>query len=107
MAHRKIKKKSLLEAAHDMACGLHKVGAIDVTTMREFDALCLPEVKELDNEEIKEIREQQKVSQAIFAVYLNTSVSTVRQWEQGERHPSGPSLRLLNIVAKKGLEVMC
>jgi len=29
---------------------------------------------------------------------LNVSVNTVRKWEQDERHPSGPSARLLQIA---------
>lgn len=37
---------SLLEVIHDTAKGLHKSGVMDTTTMREFDALCLPEVNE-------------------------------------------------------------
>jgi DNA-binding transcriptional regulator YiaG len=36
------------------------------------------------------------VSQAVLAAILNTSLSTVRQWEIGEKRPSGPSVKLLN-----------
>ncbi len=43
-------------------------------------------------------------SQAVFAAYLNTSVSTVQKWEIGEKSPSGPALKLLNIVERKGLK---
>ena len=57
-------------------------------------------------QQIKQIRLKRKVSQAIFARYLNTSTSTIRQWEQGEKHPRGTSLKLLNLVAKKGLEIL-
>lgn len=38
-------KKRLLTEAHEIAKGLHKAGAFDVTTMKEFDALCLSEVR--------------------------------------------------------------
>ncbi len=37
---------------------------------------------------------------------LNTSPSTVRQWEIGEKQPSGPSLKLLNLIDRKGLEAL-
>jgi putative transcriptional regulator len=37
---------------------------------------------------------------------LNTSLSTVRKWEIGDKHPSGPSLKLLSLLERKGLEVM-
>lgn len=103
---KKIKKQTLLEVAHDMAKGLHAINAIDATTMREFDVLCLPPIKEFSPSEIKKIRLREKVSQPVFAKYLNTSTSTIKQWEQGEKHPRGTSLKLLNLVATKGLEVL-
>jgi putative transcriptional regulator len=98
--------KSLLEVAHEIANDLYEADVINVVTMREYDALCLPPVRELTPREIKRIRLHVKVSQNIFAKYLNISVSTVRQWEQGEKHPRGTSLKLLNLVAEKGLEVL-
>ena len=103
--HAKNKKSPLLENAHEMAQGLYDAGVIDATTMREFDVLCLPPIKELSPQEIKKIRLHEKVSQAVFALFLNTSVSTIKQWELGEKHPRGTSLRLLNLVAQKGLAV--
>ena len=57
-------------------------------------------------ENIKALREQAHVSQAVFAAVLNTSVSTVRKWEVGDKKPSGPSLKLLNLVERKGLEAI-
>jgi putative transcriptional regulator len=41
--------------------------------------------------------------QAVLAAVLNTNVSTVRQWEIGEKRPSGPSLKLLDLLDRKGL----
>ena len=103
---KKVKKLSLLETAHEMAKGLYEADVIDATTMREFDALCLPPVKDLSATEIKRIRLKEKVSQPVFAQCLNTSTSTVKQWEQGEKHPRGTSLKLLNLVAKNGIKVL-
>lgn len=103
---KKSKKPSLINVAHEVAKGFHKAGIIDVTTMKEFDALCLPPVKNLSAAEIKKIRLKEKVSQPVFAQCLNTSTSTIKQWEQGEKHPRGTSLKLLNLVAKKGLAVL-
>lgn len=98
--------KTILEAVHDAAEGLHKAGGIDAVTMREYDALCLPPVKEFSAKEIKKIREREKVSQPIFARFLNISPSTVKQWEQGTKQPRGGILKLLNLVADKGLVVL-
>jgi len=99
-------KKSMIEVAHETANDLYESGVIDAITMREYDALCLSPVQELNARDIKKLRLHEKVSQAVFAKYLNTSVSTVRQWEQGEKHPRGTSLKLLNLVATKGLALL-
>ena len=101
-----IMKKSLLEVAHEMANDLYEAGVIDAVTMRDYENACIPPVRELSPREIKRIRLHEKVSQAVFAKYLNTSTSTVRQWEQGGKHPRGTSLKLLNLVAIKGLSIL-
>lgn len=91
---------------HDTAQDLHEAGVMKETTLREFDAMCLPPVKEYSATQIKRIRIQSHASQGVFAAYLNTSKSTVQKWEQGVKKPNGPSLKLLNLVAEKGLEVL-
>lgn len=91
-------KKSLLDVAHDIATDLHRAGGIDTQTMHEFDAKCLPPVKRYSPRQIKDIRTRNHVSQAVFAAYLNTTPSTIRQWEQGLKKPSGISLKILNLV---------
>jgi putative transcriptional regulator len=98
--------KKILDAVHQTAKGLRKAGTMDAKTMREFDALCLPPVKEYSAAQIKRLRTRNKASQAVFAAYLNTSPSTVQKWEQGQKKPNGPSLKLLNLVAQKGLEAL-
>jgi putative transcriptional regulator len=40
------------------------------------------------------------LSQARFAEALGISVHTLRNWEQGRRHPEGPALALLRIAAR-------
>lgn len=98
--------KKILDTVHETAKGLHKAGVMDTQTMREFDALCLPEVKSLSPVQIKRLRKQNRASQAVFAAYLNTTKSTVQKWEQGQKKPSGPSLKLLNMVKQHGLEAL-
>ncbi|WP_418064560.1 helix-turn-helix domain-containing protein [Sedimenticola selenatireducens] len=75
-------------------------------TLRELDALRLPPVKEFTAAQIKRIQMQNKSSQTVFAAYLNTGKPTVQKWEQGQKKPNGPSLKLLNLVAEKGLDVL-
>ena len=98
--------KLILDVVHETASDLHESGAIDTMTMKKFDSLCLPPVKPLTPGEIKAIREKEHVSQAVFAAFLNASVSTIRQWEQGQKKPTGISLKILNLVASKGLSVL-
>ncbi len=96
-------KKTILEVVHESAQDLHEANLIDLQTMREFDVLCLTPVKELTPKQIRKLRKQEKVSQPVFAKYLNTSASTVKKWEAGEKHPRGTSLKLLNLVMRNGL----
>ncbi len=98
--------KPILDTVHETAEGLHAAGLMDIKTMREFDALCLPPIKQLSATQIKRIRERVKASQAVFAAYLNTSPSTVQKWEQGQKKPNGPSLKLLNLVDVNGLGIL-
>lgn len=99
-------KSDAFAAIHASAVALHKVGAIDRTTMREFDASCLVAPTALEPLQIKRIRERAHVSQPVFAKYLNTSESTIQKWEAGSKQPSGMALKLLAVVQKHGLAVL-
>lgn len=99
-------KNDAFAAVHSAAKGLHRVGVVGKTTMRQYDVLCLEPTSELAAKDIKRIREHVHVSQPVFARYLNTSESTVQKWETGKKRPSGMALKLLHIVEKYGLEVL-
>lgn len=103
---RKTKPSRILETVHELAKDLRAAGAMDETTMREFDALCLPPVRPFTASEIKKIRLGQHVSQPVFAAYLNVTKSTVAKWEQGDKNPRGSSLKLLELVKRKGLAAL-
>ena len=97
----------LLGEVHEMARGLHRAGVISKRRMGEFDALCgVRAPQEMTPERIKQLRERVQLSQAVFASVLGTSISTVQKWEVGANRPSGPSLRLLDIIGRKGLEAV-
>ena len=91
---------------HRTAEGMHRAGAIDKTTMREFDVLCLTSVQELSAQQIRRLRTTNNVSQEVFAHYLHVTPTLISQWERGEKKPSGPSLKLLSLVKHKGLEAI-
>lgn len=46
----------------------------------------------------KKIRSNMKLTQEQFATLMNISVHTLRNWEQGRRHPEGPARVLLNVA---------
>ncbi|MEO5349005.1 MAG: DNA-binding transcriptional regulator [Magnetococcus sp. YQC-3] len=96
----------ILDVAHEMARDLVKVGAMDAITMRQIDALCLPPKRQFAAEEIRRIRTANHVSQAVFAAFLGIGKTTVQQWEQGQKKPSGTALRLLDLVDRNGLAVL-
>lgn len=99
-------KSAILEAVHETAQGLHRAGAMDQVTMREFDRLCLAPVEPMGPEQIRQVREGSRVSQAVFARMLNTSLSTVQKWEIGQKRPTGTALKLLRLVEKRGLDAI-
>jgi putative transcriptional regulator len=103
----KIKSTSrILNAVHETARDLHTIGFIDKRRMQKYDALCLAPVPTYSSKMIRALRDRYKLSQAVLASVLNTSLSTVRQWEIGDKRPSGPSLKLLNLLDRKGIEAL-
>jgi len=59
----------------------------------------IPEVI-ISAKDIQDIRKKIKLSQNVFAKLLNVSSSSVRQWEQGKRIPSGSTKVLLELLQK-------
>lgn len=95
-----------LAAVHETALGLHEAGVMDKRTMRAFDEMCLTPVTELSADQIRRIRLRTRASQAVFARYLNVTTGLVSQWERGAKRPRGASLKLLTLVARKGLQAV-
>ncbi len=70
-------------------------------TQKELNTLgvTIPEIH-LTTYQIKEIREKLQLSQAVFARLLNVSPSSIRQWEQGKRQPTGATQVLLDLLRR-------
>ena len=105
-SNRKIYRTNALAAIHETASDLHDAEVMNKRTMRRFDELCLTPVRLLTAEEIRALRERERVSQAVFARHLNVTTGLISQWERGEKKPVGPSLKLLTLVQEKGLEAI-
>lgn len=99
-------KSAAFEAIHSNVSGLHKIGAVSKETMRGCDESCLEVPEALGPKQIKSLRYSFKVSQPVFARYLNTSESTIEKWETGATKPTGAALKLLCVVKKHGLTVL-
>lgn len=48
--------------------------------------------------ELIRVREELKLSRALFAVYLRTNVRTLENWEQGRARPNAQAALLINLV---------
>lgn len=56
-------------------------------------------VKDYSAKEIKELRLKSGISQAVFAKCFGVSKKTVEAWEEGINVPSGPALRILELLS--------
>mgnify|MGYP003381713020 CR=1 FL=1 len=98
-------KSRIIDEMVETLQGLHSAGVINKQTLRDFEAQAVPPPT-YTAEAIRCLREHLHVSQAVFAAYLNASVSTVQKWENGDKKPSGAALRLLSVIERRGLEVL-
>ena len=98
-------KSRIFEAVHEGASDLYRLGFIDKRRMAYYDTMCL-KPQDYDAGKVRALRDRLHLSQAALADVLGASVSTVRKWEAGDKHPSGPSRRLLDILDRKGIEAV-
>ena len=100
-------RQEMLELAGEM----HANGTIDDAsyrkiTMRDVNKAEAVTLAPLTGEDIRALRERAKMSQAVFAKYLNLTVGYVSQLEREIKRPTGPALALLNVIRRKGIEAI-
>src|SRR5882762_5383651 len=108
---RKKKPSRLAKALLETAEGMRKSGLLDRSTydkitLRHLGPEDTPEVAPITAEQIRAMRERAKMSQAVFARYLNLTVGYVSQLERGTKQPTGAALALLNVIKRKGIEAI-
>ena len=99
----KIDKNEISEIVHGCAKGLYRAGFIDKTRMDKYDVMCFKTKTKYTPKQIKTLRKKYNISQAVLAMIINASISTVCKWEIGLKRPCGTSLKVLDILDKKGL----
>jgi putative transcriptional regulator len=99
--------RALLETAEGMRrSGLLDRATHDKITLRHLGRAAAPKVTSLSPSQIRALREQAKMSQAVFARHLNLTPGYVSQLERGAKRPTGPALVLLDIIRRKGIEAI-
>ncbi len=95
-------RKAIKDAIGDTVQNLIVSGIKTSFSQKELKELgvIIPDVK-INAMDIQEIRKKTKLSQSVFAKLLNVSSSSVRQWEQGKRRPSGSTKVLLELLRLK------
>ena len=98
--------EALLETADDM----RRVGIMDNATHAKITVRHLGKstvmAEPISSDEIRQVREQAHLSQAVFARCLNVTTGYVSQLERGTKRPTGAALALLNVIRRKGIEVL-
>jgi putative transcriptional regulator len=94
-----------------LAGEMHANGTMDNATyrkitMRDVDKTAAATLAPLTGDEIRVLREQARMSQAVFARHLNLTVGYVSQLERGAKRPTGPALALLDVIRRKGIEAI-
>lgn len=65
---------------------------------RGFSGVAIEHDVSVHRVNVRAVRENLKLSQEEFAIRFGFSLGTLRGWEQGRRHPDGPSRILLRVI---------
>ena len=96
----------LLEMAQAYRGSLFRAKTADKITMRILGDKAPPKPTLLSPDEIRAIREDAHMSQAVFASVLNITTGYLSQLERGARQPTGAALAMLHVIRRKGIETV-
>ena len=108
---KKTQPSRLTKALLEMADDARRAGVMDAATHAKITMRHLgdgPDVlaEPITGDDIRKLREDAHLSQAVFARYLNLTTGYVSQLERGAKRPTGPALVLLNVIRRKGIEAI-
>jgi putative transcriptional regulator len=107
----KKKLSPIAEALLETAGDLHRIGLMNDPDYRKITVRHLGEKARLMSapispKQIRAIRQRANLSQAAMASMMNLTVGYLSQLERGVKEPKGPSLALLNVIRRKGIEAI-
>jgi putative transcriptional regulator len=105
------KPSRMVKAMLETADGMRRVGLMDAMTHAKITLRHLGDkadvvTEPMSGDDIRKLREDAHLSQAVFARYLNLTTGYVSQLERGSKRPTGPALVLLNVIRRKGIEAI-
>ncbi|ARP92939.1 helix-turn-helix domain-containing protein [Bordetella genomosp. 13] len=105
------KRSRLGDELVEMADAQRRLGIMDTVThekitARHLGSTVLPTAEPITAEQVREVREKARLSQAALARYLNMTTGYVSQLERGATQAKGPALALLNVIRRKGIEAL-
>ncbi len=99
--------EAILETAEDMReAGIMDESTYSKITMRHLGRKQDLNTQPMKGEDVRIIREQAHMSQAVFAHCLNVTPGYVSQLERGVKPATGPALVLLNVIRRVGIETI-
>jgi len=101
----------MVKAMLETADGMRRIGLMDEATHTKITLRHLGDkadvvTEPISGDDIRKLRENAHLSQAVFARYLNLTTGYVSQLERGAKRPTGPALVLLNVIRRKGIEAI-
>lgn len=101
-------KRRVLAEMLETATALSKHGLLGKSELRAMRVLCAapPEYSATRVQAIRKTKA--RMSQAVFATFLNVSVSSVQKWESAEsgKHPGGAAAKLIQLIDEKGIDAV-
>ncbi|BBU94311.1 MULTISPECIES: helix-turn-helix domain-containing protein [Providencia] len=103
-----------LENMLELAKELHQVDAAPKSLVTDLEQKVgnrkinnkIKVVPMMSGAQIKQLRAQYGMSQAMLALALGMSKESVSKWEREEKKPSGPALRMLHLIEQRGPEIL-
>ncbi len=92
---------SAMDSLKETIQDLDAIGLNTAFSKRDLKRLGIqPKTITMSPEDIKAIRNNLNISQAVFASILDVNQSIVAKWEQGQRNPNGAARVLLDALRR-------